>query len=152
MTPSTHVTSTKMQRILYASWSCWLPPRVLLPIWFPQLTWMPQLAAAESPPASRWPWSTQENLGHLIKVLIYWKHQMVPPPCSRIDRHHMHWPHTRIYPGYQNKMWKNQKIRNQSMLYRKRQPRFNGASCGKEKKWSFRHQNNSSDFSNIAYY
>ena len=106
MTPSTHATSTKMQRILYASWSCWLPPRVLLPIWFPQLTWMPQLAAAESPPASRWPWSTQENLGHLIKVLIYWKHQMVPPPCSRIDRHHMHWPHTRIYPGYQNKMWK----------------------------------------------
>jgi len=46
---------------------------------------------------------------------------------------------------------KNQKIRNQSKLYRKRQPRFNGASCGKEKKWSFRHQNNSSDFSNIAY-
>jgi len=42
---------------IYPSWSCWLP-QVLLPIRFPQSTWMLELAAAEPLPASWWPCSS----------------------------------------------------------------------------------------------
>ena len=43
---------------IYPSWSCWLPPQVLLPVRFPQSTWMQELAAAEPLPASWWPCSS----------------------------------------------------------------------------------------------
>ena len=64
MTPSRYVTSTKMQRILYLSLLILLlPPQVLLPVRFPQSTWMQELAAAEPLPASWWPcWSCLQTL------------------------------------------------------------------------------------------